>query len=119
VRDEGRVNPQAQFSHIRLWLYVGANTLPAVLQWLTLNYDTSPRGLMMLACSWLITFCVTTRAYMDGKTTDKVISEKIETAPSGTPPAAGNTESSTTTPPPPAPLPAPPITLPTVPAPGQ
>lgn len=86
------MNSSSQFSHSRLWLYIGANTLPAVLQWLTLNYDTSPRGLMMLGCSWLITFCVTTRAYMDGKTTDTVVKESITTQPPGAPLPLGPTQ---------------------------
>lgn len=92
------MNPPAQFSHLRLWLYLGANCLPAVLQWLTLNYDTSPRGLEMLGCSLLITFCVTTRAYLDGKTTDKVVSESISTKPSGAPVSQGVTVSQVSAP---------------------
>ncbi len=102
------MNPPAQFSHLRLWLYLGANCLPPVLQWLILNFDTSPRGILILCTSSLITICVTTRAYLDGKTTDKVVSETVRTEPSNTPVRTGVTETTIAAPARPI-IPAPPI----------
>lgn len=72
---------------------MGANCLPAVMEWLTLSFDTSPRGLSMLAVKTLITMCITTRAYLDGKTTDKVVSESVSTQPQGAPVSQGVTTS--------------------------
>lgn len=92
------MNPPAQFSHLRLWLYLGANCLPAVVKWATLSWDTTPRGLTVLALETLATGCITTRAYLDGKTTDKVVAESITTQPKGTPEAKGPTETKITAP---------------------
>lgn len=79
------MNPKAQVSHVRLWLYIGASCIPAIIDWLTLQFDTSLRGLLILGSKTLLTFCITTRAYLDGKTTDKVVEETIKTkSPDGT-----------------------------------
>jgi hypothetical protein len=52
-------------SHARLWLYIVIGTLPAIVEWLTLTYDVSPRGLSILAAKTLLSAAVTARAYID------------------------------------------------------
>lgn len=91
------MNPPSQVSHLRLWLYLGANCTPAILDWLTLQFDTTPRGLLILGAKTLMTICITTRAYLDGKTTDVVVKESITTRPAGSEPPKGDTETTTTT----------------------
>jgi hypothetical protein len=52
-------------SHLRLWLYIAANTLPTITEWITNTFDLTPRGLLILTCKTLLTMVITTRAYLD------------------------------------------------------
>ena len=49
----------------RLFLYVSIGTLPAIVEWLTLTFDTSPRGILILLFKTLLTTAITWRAYID------------------------------------------------------
>jgi hypothetical protein len=59
------MHPIDKKSGIRLFLYIAINTIPAIVKWLTLTFDTSPRGLAILAFETLLTALTTWRAYMD------------------------------------------------------
>lgn len=65
-------------SHIRLWLYILIGTLPAIVDWLTLTFDMSPRGLAILTTKTVLAACITARAYLDtgGKPSDQNDTEK-------------------------------------------
>lgn len=52
-------------SHLRLWLYIAIGTLPAIIEWLTLTFDTSARGLGILFSKAVLSACITARAYID------------------------------------------------------
>lgn len=53
------------FSHLRLWLYIFIIILPEILQWLTLTFDTSPRGLLILSVKVLLAGATVARSYID------------------------------------------------------
>lgn len=54
-----------QYSHIRLWLYIVIGTLPAMVEWLTLTFDTSTRGILILVAKTVLSAAITARAYID------------------------------------------------------
>lgn len=50
----------------RLFLYILIGTLPEIINWLTLTFDTSPRGIAILAATVTLTAAITWRSYIDG-----------------------------------------------------
>lgn len=74
---------QFQFSHLRLWLYISIGTLPAVIEWLTLTFDTSIRGILILVTKSVLTAAITAKAYVDPGTLDK---DEKKDEPDPTPP---------------------------------
>lgn len=59
------MHPIDKKSGIRLFLYIAINTIPAIVKWLTLTFDTSPRGILILLFETVLTALTTWRAYMD------------------------------------------------------
>ena len=59
------MNPLNQKSGVRLFLYIVIGTLPAIVEWLTLTFDTSARGILILLTKTILTAAITWRAYID------------------------------------------------------
>ena len=69
-----------QKSYLRLALYILIGTMPELINWLTLTFDCSPRGALILLAKATLTACITARAYIDNggdrpiKTTETIVS---------------------------------------------
>jgi len=50
----------------RLFLYILIGTLPEIINWLTLTFDMSPRGIAILAAKVTLTAAINWRAFIDG-----------------------------------------------------
>jgi len=67
-------------NHPRLWLYIGIGAMPEIQSWLTNTYDTSTRGVLILASKIALAALINTRAYLDsgGKTADKPATDSVK-----------------------------------------
>lgn len=50
----------------RLALYILIGTLPELVNWLTLTFDWTPRGVAIVTCKVLLAACINWRAFIDG-----------------------------------------------------
>lgn len=50
----------------RLVLYIIIGTMPEVVNWLTLTFDWSPRGVAILASKLILAAAINWRAFIDG-----------------------------------------------------
>lgn len=49
----------------RLILYILIGSLPELINWLTLTFDLSPRGIAILIAKLTLAACITWRAFID------------------------------------------------------
>ena len=69
-----------QKSYLRLALYIALAIMPEITNWLTLTFDLSLRGVLILIAKTFYAMCLTTRAYVDNggdrpiKTTETIVS---------------------------------------------
>jgi len=50
----------------RLFLYILIGTLPEIVNWLTLTFDLSPRGIAIIAAKVTLAGAINWRAFIDG-----------------------------------------------------
>lgn len=62
------MNPEPPLGNkcgLLLFLYIAIGAIPELIKWLTLTYDTSLRGVLILAFTTALTTAITWRAYID------------------------------------------------------